>query len=203
MIERLEGDLLEIGSGHLLVGIGGIGIRVSVPRTATDRLQGVARGVLWTRLLVREGDPQLYGFLETEERGCFDALLAVSGVGPRIALAILSAMPPSDLALEAERGSIDRLVTVSGVGKKLAGRIVLELKGKLPLAASSPDQSGLYAGPHGDLALDAIRALAALGYPAGESREAVQRVLRGHDTAPPPLDQLLREALIGLHRGGS
>ncbi len=147
MIERLEGDLLEMGSGHLLVGIGGLGIRVSVPRTATDRLQGVARGVLWTRLLVREGDPQLYGFLETEERGCFDALLAVSGVGPRIALAILSAMPPDALAMEAERGSIDRLVTVSGVGKKLAGRIVLELKGKLPLVASSTDPSGEYPGP--------------------------------------------------------
>ncbi len=201
MIERIEGELLETGPGHLLVGLGGLGIRVSVPRTVLERLDGARQGILWTRLLVRDGDPQLYGFLETEERDCFDALIAVSGVGPRIALAILSSMEPSALALEAEHGSIDRLVMVSGVGKKLAGRIVLELKGKLPLMASSSDVGGA-AGLPGELGLDAIRALTALGYPAAESREAVQRVLRNRETAPLPLDQLLREALLGLNRAG-
>lgn len=199
MIERLEGELLETGSGHLLVGLGGLGIRVSVPRTVPERLDGARHGTLWTRLIVREGDPQLYGFLETEERDCFDALIGVSGVGPRIALAILSSMTPNVLAVEAENGSIDRLVMVSGVGKKLAGRIVLELKGKLPRFASTSDGDGTPEAA-GEMEIDAVRALAALGYPAAESREAVQRVLRNRETATPPLDRLLREALIGLNR---
>jgi holliday junction DNA helicase RuvA len=199
MIERLEGELLEIGSGHLLVGLGGLGIRVSVPRTVPERLDGTRHGVLWTRLIVRDGDPQLYGFLETAERDCFDALISVSGVGPRIALAILSSMEPGVLAVETDQGSIDRLVMVPGVGKKLAGRIVLELKGKLSITVS-PSEGGGADGTAGVLEIDAIRALAALGYPAAESREAVQRALRNRDTGPPPLDQLLREALVGLNR---
>lgn len=199
MIERLEGELLETGAGHLLVSLGGLGIRVSVPRTVPVRLDGARHAVLWTRLIVRDGDPQLFGFLETEERGCFDALIAVSGVGPRIALAILSSMEPSALATEAEHGSIDRLVMVPGVGKKLAGRIVLELKGKLPLTPP-PQEGGRLTGPGEDLELDAIRALTALGYPATESRDAVQRILRNRDLSPLPLDRLLREALVGLNR---
>lgn len=199
MIERLEGELFETGAGHLLVSLGGLGIRVSVPRTVPARLDGARHAVLWTRLIVRDGDPQLFGFLETEERDCFDALIAVSGVGPRIALAILSSMEPSALATEAEHGSIDRLVMVPGVGKKLAGRIVLELKGKLPLT-TPPQDGGRLSGPGEDLELDAIRALTALGYPATESREAVQRILRNRDLSPLPLDRLLREALVGLNR---
>jgi holliday junction DNA helicase RuvA len=200
MIERLEGEFLEIGPAHILVNLAGVGIRVSVPRTVAERLDGATRGVLWTRLLVRDGDPQLYGFLDIEGRAGFDALLGVSGVGPRIALAILSSMEPGVLALEAERGSIDQLVMISGVGKKLAGRIVLELKGKLPVSASSAERGSDDAGPFGDLAFDAVRALTALGYPVAESREAVQKTLRSHSGGAPPLDELLRQALIGLNR---
>jgi holliday junction DNA helicase RuvA len=200
MIERLEGEFLEIGPGHVLMNLAGVGIRVSVPRTLIDRLGGAKRGILWTRLIVREGDPQLFGFLDPSERTCFDALLGVSGVGPRIALAILSSMEPERLALEAERGSTEQLVLVSGVGKKLAGRIVLELKGKLPVRGPAVGQDFPAGAPVGDLGTDAVRALGALGYPATESRDAVLRILRQHADAPPPLDELLRQALIGLNR---
>lgn len=198
MIERLEGDFLEIGADHLLVGIGGIGIRVSVPRSVIDRLEGRARGVVWTRLIVREGDPQLFGFLTLEERACFDALRGVNGVGPRIAMAILSFLDPAALALELERGSNTRLLTVPGVGRKIADRIVLELKGKIAVGAE-PIAVG-EALPAGDLGLDAVRALTALGYPLAESREAVRQALKERPDAPSTLDVVLREALTGLNR---
>ncbi|MBM3286518.1 MAG: Holliday junction branch migration protein RuvA [Candidatus Eisenbacteria bacterium] len=200
MIERIEGEFLEVGPGHILVNMGGLGVRVHVPRTVAERLEGYARGVLWTRLLIRDGDPLLYGFLEPEERLCFDALLGVSGVGPRIALAILSFMAPGVLFLEAERGSVEQLMLVPGVGRKLASRIVLELKGKIPasmlqIQAPTPD-----AATAGDLSLDALRALTALGYPAVEAREAVRRFLqsRGEGGAAPILDEIVRGALRGL-----
>jgi holliday junction DNA helicase RuvA len=198
MIERLEGDFLEIGADHLLIGVGGVGIRVSVPRSVIDRLDGRARGVVWTRLIVREGDPQLFGFLTLEERACFDALRGVNGVGPRIAMAILSFLDPSTLALELERGSNTRLLTVPGVGRKIADRIVLELKGKIAVGAE-PLQVGDGAAA-GDLSLDAVRALTALGYPLAESREAVRQALKERADGPATLDAVLREALTGLNR---
>lgn len=199
MIERLDGEFIEVGSDHILVGVGGVGIRVTVPRSVAERLEGRSRGVIWTRLLVRDGDPQLYGFLTLDERAGFDALRGVSGVGPRIAMAILSFLDPHALALEIERGSHVRLLTVPGVGRKLADRILLELKGKIAVGeAPSEDGAG---GGVGDLGLDAVRALTALGYPLAESREAVRQALKEGPDAPSTLDAVLREALTGLNRG--
>jgi Holliday junction DNA helicase RuvA len=198
MIERLDGEFLEIGADHLLVQVGGVGIRVAIPRSVADRLEGRTKGVVWTRLIVRDGDPQLFGFLTLDERACFDALRGVSGVGPRIAMAILSFLDPAALTLEIERGSNARLLTVPGVGRKLADRILLELKGKL--APASPAVEGGEIPGTGDLGLDAVRALTSLGYPLAESREAVRVALRDHPDAPPALDVVLREALTGLNR---
>ncbi len=198
MIERLDGEFLEIGTDHLLVQVGGVGIRVAIPRSVADRLEGRARGVIWTRLIVREGDPQLFGFLTLEERASFDALRGVSGVGPRIAMAILSFLDPAALALEIERGANARLLTVPGVGRKLADRILLELKGKIAPGAGPAE--GTEIPGSGDLGLDAVRALTALGYPLAESREAVRQALRDHAEGSPALDVVLREALTGLNR---
>jgi Holliday junction DNA helicase RuvA len=203
MIDRVEGDFLEIGPGHVIVNIGGLGIRVHAPRPVTARIQDQRRGILLTRLVVRDGDPQLYGFSTQEERAAFDALLAVSGVGPRIALAILSSLEPVTLALEAERGTLDQLVTVTGVGKKLASRIVLELKGKLPAGVAGPDGSPT-AGGRADALLDASRALTSLGYPPDSAREAVRAVIAARgELGEPALDVLVREALVWLNRGRS
>lgn len=203
MIERVEGEFLECGPGYVIVNLGGLGIRVQVPRNLADRLEGRTRGILLTRLVVREGDPQLYGFGTTEERAAFDALLSVSGVGPRIALAILSSLDAASLALEAERGGMDQLLLVPGVGKKLAARIVLELRGKLPALAASPSDSP--ASREGaSIQVDAIRALTALGYAPDVAREAIRAVLgnRKADEAEPSVDLVLREALTRLNRRG-
>ncbi|MBD3161457.1 MAG: Holliday junction branch migration protein RuvA [Candidatus Eisenbacteria bacterium] len=200
MIERLEGEILETGASHLLIAIGGIGIRVQVPHGIAERARTGERGRLWTRLIVRDGEPHLYGFDGAEQRTCFDALLAVNGVGARIALGILSLLGPAELALEVERASTDRLTAVSGVGRKLASRIVLELKGRLPIGEPAAPPASVEGGSAAEA--DAIRALTALGYPPVESREAVRKALEtvGSDPAGAGLDRLVREALVALNR---
>jgi Holliday junction DNA helicase RuvA len=200
VIERIEGEFLEVGTGHLLVNLGGIGIRILAPRSVVDRFQDASSGVLWTRLLVRDGEPQLYGFADPKERECFDALLAVTGVGARIALAVLSLLDPQGLALAVEAGSAEPLTAVPGVGRKLANRIILELKGRLPsdLEDLTLAESGSTIGGTG---ADAVRALTSLGYSHTESREAIRRVLETHaGKKTPVLDELVRAALTSLVR---
>jgi Holliday junction DNA helicase RuvA len=199
MIERLEGEFLEVGASHLLISLGGLGIRVEVPRSVADRFRDATSGVIWTRLLVRDGEPHLYGFAAPGERDCFDSLLGVSGVGARIALGILSFLDPSALALSIERGSTDELVAVPGVGRKLANRIVLELKGRLPVGLEDEeivDGSALKVQAGGD----AVQALTALGYPPRDSQDAVRKILRESAGEPPALDELVRKALLALNR---
>jgi Holliday junction DNA helicase RuvA len=199
VIERLEGEFLEVGAAHLLVSVGGIGIRVEVPRSVADRFRGERSGVLWTRLIVRDGEPHLYGFATQTERACFDSLLGVSGVGARIALGILSFLDPSALALGIERGATDELVTVPGVGRKLANRIVLELKGRLPVALESEE---IGAEPAGQIQAggDAVQALTALGYPPRDAQDAVRKILRDAAGEAPALDELVRQALLAMNR---
>lgn len=201
MIDRLDGEFLEIGSSHLLMNLGGLGIRVQVPRSVADRFRDASSGTVYTRLLVRDGEPQLYGFAESRERDCFDSLIAVNGVGARIGLGVLSFMDPSTLAMEVERGSVDQLITVPGVGRKLANRIVLELKGRLPISVEETEQeSGKSASALPDGA--AVQALTALGYPLREATDAVRRVFRESGSEPPPLDELVRRALTSMSRTG-
>ena len=123
---------------------------------------------------------------------------AVTGVGARIACAILSVLSPQELAYAVESGSTDALVSVPGVGKKLASRILLESKGRLPddLEPPAPAGSPKAAGA------DAVQALTSLGYSPSDSREAVRAVLQKYGTDAPPLDELLRQALVGLTRAG-
>ncbi len=199
MIERLEGDLLEVGPDHLLIQVGGIGIRVLVSKGVIGSARAGTRVTIPTRLVVRDGEPFLYGFQDAEERAGFDALLSVSGVGPRIALAVLSCLSPDRLALEIEKGSPSVLLTIPGVGKKLAARILLELKGRISLPEGSAGaRREMEKGS--DLSAEAVRALMALGYPHAESWEAVRAAIRDKKE-PPQLDQLVREALVGLSRG--
>lgn len=196
MIDHLEGEFREIGADYAVIRLGGMGIRVALPRSVADRLRGRECGCLLTRLVIRDGEPQLYGFERPEERRAFDALLGVTGVGARIALAILSQLSPEDLSVETERGSVTRLLTVSGVGKKLASRIVLELKGRLPEDVGT---AGPFSGSGSDLAADAVRALTALGFPLGESREAVRQILADPAEGPAtPLDRVVRLSIRRL-----
>jgi holliday junction DNA helicase RuvA len=189
MIGHLEGRIVDLVAGKLVVSAGGVGYEVSVPLSAHPLLAGQDRVALFVHTHVREDQLALYGFPTRRERDTFRTLLSVSGVGPRTALALLSSLTPDDLVLAVEGEQWRRLATVPGIGKRTAERLIVELKGKLgavaqPAAASARD--------------DAISALINLGYPARAAEEAVAELLRS--TPEIELGTLLRQALKRLVR---
>ncbi len=184
-IARLQGEVLERGPGWLVVQVGGIGLQVTVPLPLAAAARVGEHVSLFTHLLVKEDGIGLYGFASDRDRELFETLLGVSGVGPRAALALLSALGPDALSEAIEQGDADALARAPGVGRKLAGRIVLELRGKLAAPSVPPDQREL------------VQALQALGYSREEAREA----LRATDLpADAPLEEKLRAVLSRLAR---
>lgn len=197
MIRRLRGELAARAAGVVEVVTGdGVGYEVSVPLGLADRLPETGRAVeLHTVLVVRDDAFELYGFGSTRERELFQRLRVPSGVGPRLALAILGALP-ADRIVRAIRGKDHRtLQTVSGVGRKTAERLVIELADKLDdLGAAEGDAAGA-AGGAGGAAGAAIQALRALGYPRGSSETAVRRALAALDGRDVGAEELVRRAL--------
>ncbi len=143
MIGRLSGTLASKQPPQILVDVGGVGYEVDVPMSTYCILppEG-ARVTLETHLIVREDAHLLYGFLTASEKAAFRALIRVSGVGPRMALAVLSGLTVEQLSQAVESGETSMLVRVPGIGKKTAERLLLELKGKL---AGALPASGLFA----------------------------------------------------------
>ncbi len=189
MIGHLEGRILDLAPGKLLLAAGGVGYEISVPLSAYPTLAGRDSAALFVHTHVREDLLALYGFPTRRERDTFRSLLAVSGIGPRTALALLSSLTPDDLVLAVESEQWRRLATVPGIGKRTAERLVVELKGKLgqvvqPLAATVRD--------------DAISALVNLGYPVRTAEEVVTGLLRA--TPELELGALLRQSLKKLGR---
>ena len=186
LISSVRGSLEGIGPDWVDVLIGGVTFRVNVPASTIDHLGQIGEPVrLHTSLQVREDSLTLYGFLTSDMRRAFVTLLGISGIGPRLALAIMSRFTPDSLALAVSTADTDAFGAVSGVGKKTASRIVLELKGKLDGDwAISPDATA--AGS------DLIDALTALGYTANEAREAAMSLPRGGNE---PLEEQVRLAL--------
>ena len=167
MITSVEGTLAGSGVGWVDVSVGGVTLRASMPESAVEEIGGLGERVhIFTYLNVRDDNITLFGFPTEEARSAFEALITVSGVGPRIALAILSALSTEALAAAIDGSDPSAFKAASGVGTKTANRILLELKGKLdwePVA-----QSG------GDL----VSALTALGYTVAEIRAATSPLPR-------------------------
>ena len=174
MIASLEGVVGTIAPDSLVLEIAGIGYRVYAgPGTLAAAREG-GRLKLHTHHLVREDTEALYGFRTSEELGFFEMLMTVTGVGPRVALAIVASRPVTDLQLAILQGDEAVLTSVSGVGKKLAGRVVLELKEKVAAAGMAAGIGGDgRGGPEGGES-DVVAALQALGYSLGEAREAAK-----------------------------
>ena len=190
MIAGLEGTLESRGPDHIVLKVGGVSFRVFVPSSTLSDLGNTgARVKLHTYLQVREDALTLYGFLSLDELRLFETLLTVSGVGPRGALSMLSALKPDDLALAIASGNIDLLTTVPGIGKKTASRLVLELKGKLEREwAMSPTVGS--AGGNAEV----VAALTALGYTVAEAFQAVSTL----PSSDLPLEEKVRLALQGM-----
>jgi holliday junction DNA helicase RuvA len=187
MIERLRGQLVEKDMEGVVVDVGGVGYRASASANTLRALPSLGEEcVLHTRMVVREDAMQLFGFAGREERAAFDSLTAVSKVGPKLALAILSAMKPQEVAEAVGRSDIVKLASVPGLGRKTAERLVLELRGK-NLAAFDP---GITGGNVGGPYMEAREGLMTLGYSVDEADTALREV--------PPQDSVqkyMKEAL--------
>ena len=168
LISSVSGALTATGPDWVDLSVGGITLRVNVPDTAVSSVGRLGdTALLYTSLQVREDSLTLFGFPTEDERQTFETLLDISGIGPRLALAMLGRFSPQALAQTVEAGDTRTLSTVPGVGRRTASRIVLELKGKLDLDFG--DAPG--AAPDSDL----VDALTALGYGDNEAREALSR----------------------------
>ena len=173
MIGRLTGILLEKNPPQILLEVQGVAYELDVPMSTFYNLPVLQeKVVLHTQLIVREDAHLLYGFLSNEERIAFRQLLKISGVGPRLALTVLSGMSLSDLALAVANKEVGRLTKIPGVGKKTAERLLLELQGKFAVDGADATQ-GEHADSPGN---DIINALQALGYKEKESSWAVKQL---------------------------
>ena len=188
MIASLRGVLQELGTDHAVVDVHGVGFLVMAPRPVLRELGAVGTTVaLMTSLQVREDALTLYGFADAEQRRLFETLIGVSGVGPKVALALLSSLDAAALRTAIATGDLARLARVPGIGKKTAERLVLELRGKLDPASPS-------VAPSATAALDAELAglLVSLGFSQAEAAMAVASLPAD---APTELDERLRRTL--------
>jgi Holliday junction DNA helicase RuvA len=169
MIGRLTGTLAEKSPPQLLIDVNGVGYEVDVPMSSFYNLPGLGERVtLLTHFIVREDAQILFGFLTHDERQTFRQLIKITGVGPRMALSLLSGLSVGELAQAVARQETARLIKVPGIGKKTAERLLLELKGKLANALVSP------ATVASDAQADILQALIALGYSDREAAAALK-----------------------------
>jgi len=174
MIGRLTGTLAEKSPPQLLIDVNGVGYEVDVPMSSFYNLPGLGERVtLLTHFVVREDAQILFGFLTHEERQTFRQLIRITGVGPRMALSLLSGLSVGELAQAVARQETARLVKVPGIGKKTAERLLLELKGKLAVSISAP------ASIADDAQADILQALIALGYSDREAAAALKNLPAG------------------------
>ncbi|MEE2979864.1 MAG: Holliday junction branch migration protein RuvA [Pseudomonadota bacterium] len=176
MIGRIAGTLIEKNPPHLLVDCHGVGYEIDVPMSTFYNLPATGeKVVLLTQQIVREDAHLLYGFGTAAERETFRQLIKISGIGARIALAVLSGMSVAELAQAVTLQEAGRLTRIPGIGKKTAERLLLELKGKL-----GADLGAVPAGPAvSDDAVDVLNALLALGYSDKEAALAIKQVPAG------------------------
>ncbi|MBI2329465.1 MAG: Holliday junction branch migration protein RuvA [Chloroflexi bacterium] len=186
MIASLHGTIESLGSDWAIINVNGIGLQVYMPTSTMSTLSTIGKEVhLNTHLVIREDSLTLYGFTSAEELGLFQTLMRVSGVGPRLALAALSAMSVEQITMAISTHNVDLLTVIPGIGKKMAERLILELKDKIG--------AGLLATPAAQLTQensDVLAALASLGYSVSEASRAVATL--------PPTSKLSLEAKVKL-----
>jgi Holliday junction DNA helicase RuvA len=196
VIAHLTGRLFEKHVQRLVIDVGGVGYDVHVPLSTFYSVGEPGSAVrLRIHTHVREDAIQLFGFAAELEQTLFERLIGISGIGPRVALGVLSGMEPPDLVRAIRQSDIARLTSIPGVGKKTAERIVMELRDRLPGAAADAPGAG---SPEDDVRADVLSALANLGYQRALAEKTIDKVLtRGGDRAFEPI---LREVLKELAR---
>ncbi len=195
MIGRLSGILLHKEPPSLLLDVGGVGYEIDAPMSAFYELPATGQSVtLYTHLVVRDDAHLLYGFVRDSQRQLFRQLLKVNGVGPRVALAILSGLTDQEFTQCVMREDIARLIKVPGIGRKTAERLIIDMRDKVDpglLQSGGATRPAMLAA---DPVQEAISALLALGYKPPEASRAVQNI-------PPEglsSEELIRQALKGM-----
>jgi Holliday junction DNA helicase RuvA len=184
MIASLHGKLQSLGGDGAIIDVGGIGFQVYMPTSTLSILGAVGEEIqLYTHLYLREDNATLYGFASADELRLFQTLISVSGLGPRLALAMLSAMSVEKLTMAIATGSSDLLTVIPGIGKKVANRLILELKERIGAIGITIPATQL-----AEENTDVLSALVSLGYSVSEASRAVA-------TLPPSSDLSLEEKL--------
>jgi holliday junction DNA helicase RuvA len=198
VIGRLRGDLVDRDlRGEVIIDVGGVGYRVTVSPTTAVSLGDLGDPVtVHVHHHVREDAQTLYGFAERDERVAFEALLGAHGVGPALALAILSVHPPASLARVLADDDLDALCLVPGVGKKTAARLLIELKSRFDLPEQAAPGGPAAAVPASSARTDVHDALAGLGYSAEEIREVLRDLPVDGDASVLLRDALRRLAVV-------
>ena len=192
MIASLDGVVAQVSPSDVVLEVNGVGYRVYLGPSTLTGLSSGQRVKLHIHHLVREDIQALYGFRTTEELAFFELIITVSGVGPKVGLAIVSSRPVADLQLAILQGDDAVLTAVPGVGKRLAGRIVLELKEKV-------DAAGATATSDGGGEAEVVAALEALGYSSREGREAARTAV-AELPSDASLEDRVKEALQSLRQ---
>ena len=199
MIYCLTGKIVKKSMSAVVLSCGGVGYYAQCPASVAGALPGVGQETtLYTVMSVTENDVSLYGFATEEQQACFEMLTAVSGVGPKVGLAILSVMEPQRVALAISAGDHKAFKAANGVGPKLAQRIVLELKDKVAKGfvdgISLEDVAGAASdAPSSQSSAQAIAALVSLGYSQSEAALAISKI-----DATLPVEEIIKLALRGM-----
>jgi Holliday junction DNA helicase RuvA len=199
MIARLSGILIEKSITQCVVDVRGVGYRVVVPLTTFYELPEIGQPVvIHIHTHVREDAVNLYGFHAREERAVFQLMISVSGIGPKLAINILSGIAAGELIRAVTTDDLKRLTSIPGVGKKTAERMILEMKDKAAKFGRESVPAGTVAFKTGDQVNDdAFSALVNLGYKGSAVKEVIDRIVRESKEIP-SLDQLLKQALKTL-----
>ena len=195
MIAQISGTLAQKVPGEIIVDVGGVGYQVLIPLNVFYQLPEIGAPVsLQIHTHVREDALQLFGFNDRAEKQLFLLLISVSGIGPKLAVNILSGIPAEELARALREGDQLRLVAIPGVGRKLAERMIVELKDKLATLSTAGVES---AKPEigSQVMLDAVSALVNLGYKRPEAEKTVREVLKNGDRS---LENVLKDTLRRL-----
>jgi holliday junction DNA helicase RuvA len=202
MIAALTGRLASKSPSQITLDVQGVGYEVFIPLSTFYSLPDINESAsLRIHTHLREDAIQLFGFLTATEKDAFILLTGISGIGPKLALSVLSTLSVMDLVSAIQAGDMEKLATVPGIGKKSAGRIVLELKDKVERLQAMPAAVATVTGdPSSRLHDDALSALVNLGYRAQEAKDIIKRITQSQ-SSPMPLKDLIRETLKELARG--
>ena len=200
MIARLSGKILEASFSELIIDVNGVGYKVFIPVSTYDALpQPGGNAEIFTEMTVREDAIALYGFSSKNEKDLFNMLMSVSGVGPKLALSVLSCMPVSNFCAAIGSGDVNAIKNINGIGKKTAERLIVELKDKIDRISPEAKFSRSGSGAESKEAADAILALEQLGVKHDSARKAVAKFIAELPEKQRSTENLIRKALQSIN----